>query len=72
MIKTKILPMSDEGRKLYLLLQRAAGLQGFNVRTLEVRLNYKEAISFTAECLMGKEDIAAALDECASPEFSEQ
>ena len=66
--KTKILPVSEEGQKLFQLLRRACGLQDFNVRTLEVRFHYKETISFTAECLIGKEDIAAAFDKCQEPE----
>lgn len=53
--------LGNPGNTLAKLIQKAAGLDGYLLRSIECRIGMKEPITFTAEILGTAEDIAAAI-----------
>ncbi len=61
MAKRKIIGHGEPALSLAKLLQKAAGLDGFQLRSIECRIHCKEAVIFTAEIYGTAEDVAAAV-----------
>jgi hypothetical protein len=59
--RTITMPTTGEGLKFAELVRKAAGLQNHKVKSLEMRIATKEAITFKAEFYGTAEDIAAAI-----------
>lgn len=56
-----LLGQGGDGYRFAQIIQKAAGLDGFRLRSIECRVAGKEAITFKAEIMGTAEDIAAAI-----------
>ena len=56
-----LIGQGGDGYKLAQIIQKAAGLDGFRLKSIECRIASKEVITFKAEIMGTAEDIAAAI-----------
>ena len=59
--KRKIVGHGEPALSLAKLLQKAAGLDGFKLKSIECRIHCKEAVIFKAEIYGTAEDVEAAV-----------
>lgn len=59
------LPFTEEGRKFIKLLEKAAGVEGQRVTSIECRVSVRECIQFKVELYATEDDVKAAVDSLA-------